>query len=178
MRLPATSRWQTAAIELFLLEPEHATDDYAQWLNDAEVNRFLESRFAAHTRASVAAFVAAALADHKTLFLGIRSRALGRHVGNIKIGPIDPNHGLGEVGIMIGDRAAWGQGLGSEAIRCVCDIAREELGLRKLTAGCYAGNAASARAFEKAGFRLEGCRPQHFLLDGATEDLLLMGRLL
>ena len=178
MRLPSTERWQTAAIELFLLQPEHATDEYARWLNDAEVNRFLESRFAPQDPASVAAFVAAALADQRTLFLGIRSRALGRHIGNIKIGPIDPHHGTGEVGIMIGDRAAWGQGLGSEAIRCICAIARHELGLRKLTAGCYASNVGSARAFEKAGFHPEGRRPQHFLLDGTPEDLVLMGRLL
>ncbi len=77
---------------------------------------------------------------------------------------------------MIGDREAWGRGIGSEAIRVMVDIARDELGLRKLTAGCYASNVGSSRAFEKAGFHVEGRRAGHFLLDGRPEDLVLMAR--
>ena len=178
MRLPATPRWRTDRIECFLLEPGHASDAYAGWLNDAEVNRFLESRFAAQTVESVRAFIAAQLADPRALFLGIRSAELDRHVGNIKLAPIDTRHGLGEIGIMIGDRGAWGRGIGSEAIRVIADIARDELGLRKLTAGFYASNAGSERAFVKAGFHVEARRPAHFLLDGQPEDLILMARML
>ena len=136
MRIPVTARWWTDLIECFLLTPDDVSDDYIGWLNDPEVSRYLESRFAVQDRASVTAFVAGALADDHVLFLGIRSRALGRHVGNIKLGPIDLRHGLAEVGIMIGDREAWGQGIASAAIRCLAEIAKHELELRKLTAGC------------------------------------------
>lgn len=178
MRLPPTARWRNDVVECFVLEPQHATDAYVGWLNDPEVNRYLESRFVVQDLDAVRAFVTTQLADGRALFLGIRSVALGRHVGNIKVAPIDRRHGLGEVGIMIGDRQAWGLGIGSEAIRCVAGIATHELGLRKLTAGCYASNVGSSRAFEKAGFHIEGVRPQHFLLDGRPEDLVLMARLL
>jgi RimJ/RimL family protein N-acetyltransferase len=58
----------------------------------------------------------------------------------------------------------------------MANIACEELGLRKLTAGCYASNVGSVRAFCKAGFAVEGCRKAHFMLDGRTEDLLLLAR--
>lgn len=176
MRIVPTERWHSSAIRCFLLEPELVTDVYVGWLNDPQINRFLESRFVVQDLSGVREFVAVQLADARTLFLGIRSAALDRHVGNIKLGPIDWHHGLGEIGIMIGDRGAWGQGVGTEAIRLLADIARHELGLRKLTAGCYASNAASARAFEKAGFSREGVRRAHFLLDGKPEDLILMAR--
>jgi ribosomal-protein-alanine N-acetyltransferase len=176
MHLIPSDRWRTPAIECFLLVPDLVTQAYVDWLNDPEINRFLESRFAVQDIAGVRGFVATQLADPKTLFLGIRSAALGRHVGNIKLGPIDPHHGLGEIGIMIGDRGAWGQGIGTDAIRVVAGIAQYELGLRKLTAGCYGSNAGSARAFLKAGFGIEGTRPAHFLLNGRPEDLTLMAR--
>ena len=176
MRIPPTARWRTQTIECFLLEPDQVTEAYVGWLNDPEVRQYLESRFVVQDLAGVRAFVAAQLADERTLFLGIRSLELGRHVGNIKIGPIDRHHGLGEVGIMIGDRAAWGRGVGSEAIRVIAQIARHELGLRRLTAGCYRSNRGSARTFEKAGFTIEGARPGHFLLNGRPEDLILMAR--
>ena len=178
MRLEPTERWRDEAVALSLLRPEAVSDAYLGWLNDPAINRFLESRFRTQDRAGVEAFVAAMLDSESNLFLAITDRALRRHVGNIKLGPIDRAHGLGEVGIMIGDRAAWGRGIGSAAIARLADIATHELGLRKLSAGCYASNQGSARAFEKAGFHVEAVRPAHFLLDGRPEDLILLGRLL
>ena len=79
---------------------------------------------------------------------------------------------------MVGDRAAWGQGVATEAISLMTHIAQEELGLRKLTAGCYASNVGSVRAFIKAGFAVEGRRAAHFVLDGRPEDLVLLARML
>ncbi|HEV8444780.1 MAG TPA: GNAT family protein, partial [Steroidobacteraceae bacterium] len=178
MRLEATPLWRDASVELFPLGVEHATNHYVAWLNDPQVNRFLESRFSTATPESVREFVAGAAASANVLFLGIRALEPRRHVGNIKLGPIDTRHGLGEIGIMIGDRMAWGRGVASAAIERLAAIARDQLRLRKLTAGCYASNAGSQRAFEKAGFRVEARRAAHFLLDGKTEDLVLMARLL
>lgn len=179
MRLEPRPRWRSDRVELFLLQPEHVGPAYVGWLNDPEVNRFLESRFAVHDEDGTRAFVASVLASDHSVILGIRSPALGRqHVGNIKLGPVDHRHGLGDVGILLGEKAAWGRGLASAAIAQLSDIAHEELGLRKLSAGCYASNGGSLRAFEKAGFAIEGRRPQHFLLDGHPEDLLLLGRIL
>jgi [ribosomal protein S5]-alanine N-acetyltransferase len=176
MQLQPTFPWRTERVELFLLEPAHVSAAYVDWLADPQVNRFLESRFAVHDLASTQRYVASMLSAANTLFLGIRSAELRRHVGNIKLGPIDSHHGLGEIGIMIGDRAAWGRGIASDAIDVLCRIGFEQLGLRKLTAGCYASNAGSARAFARAGFTHEATRPAHFLLDGRPEDLILMAR--
>lgn len=176
MRLEPSRRWRDDRVELFLLTPDLVSEAYVGWLNDEAVNRFLESRFQHQDIDGVRAFVAGMLESDKNLFLGIRDLGLDRHVGNIKLGPIDPRHGLGEIGIMIGDREAWGRGIGSSAIAVLADIARDELGLRKLTAGCYASNLGSSKAFEKAGFAVEGNRPGHFILDGRPEDLVLMAR--
>jgi ribosomal-protein-alanine N-acetyltransferase len=178
MLLPATSRWADDRVALFLLTPEAVSDAYVAWLNDPEINRFLESRFGAHDRDGVTAYVADMLASDRDLFFGIRDLELGRHVGNIKLGPIDRRHGLGEIGIMIGDRDAWGRGVGSAAIALLAGIARDELGLRKLSAGCYASNVGSRRAFEKVGFAVEAVRPAHYLLDGRAEDAVLLGLVL
>jgi [ribosomal protein S5]-alanine N-acetyltransferase len=177
MQLPPTLHWTTEHIELFLLEPEHVGPAYVGWLNDRNVTRFLESRFLAHTEQSTREFVRLCLDHPRTLFLGIRSRAHGdRHVGNIKLAPIEPHHGLGEVGILIGERSVWGQGIGSGAIAALANIARNQLNLRKLTAGCYATNLGSRRAFVRAGFEVEGERRAHVLLDGQPEDLILMAK--
>jgi [ribosomal protein S5]-alanine N-acetyltransferase len=177
MHLVPTKNWCTEQVELFLLEPAHVGPIYVGWLADTEVNRYLESRFLAHTELTTCAFVRNCLDDPGTLFLGIRSKALNfRHVGNIKLSPIDQRHGLAEVGILIGERSAWGRGIASDAITATCEIARDQLSLRKLTAGCYASNLGSVKAFQRAGFQVEGTRRDHFILQGKLEDLVLMAK--
>lgn len=178
MHAVATDLWRSPDMELFLLDPGLVTETYVGWLNDPLVNQYLECRFTKADLASTRRFVEQTLADPAALFLGIRSVTLGRHVGNIKLAPIDRHHCLGEIGILLGDRDAWGLGIASQAIAQLAAIAREELGLRKLTAGCYASNIGSVRAFEKAGFAVEARRAAHFMLRGAPEDVVLMARFL
>lgn len=178
MIIAPTPVWSSETVELFLLEPGHVTEGYVSWLNDPEVNRYLESRFARHSLESTRSFVTRCLHNEQILFLGIRCPSLsGRHVGNIKL-EIDPRHRLGEIGILIGEKTVYGRGVGTKAITLLSTIACDQLRLRKLTAGCYGSNTGSRRAFEKAGFTVEGVRPEQFLLEDRAEDLILMGMLL
>jgi ribosomal-protein-alanine N-acetyltransferase len=169
---------ENMTVSLFLLKPEHVTEAYVSWLNTSNINQYLESRFTNHTIKTTQAFVEKTLASPDNVFFGIKSHLLDRHVGNIKIGPIDHTHGTADIGILIGDQAAWGKGVATTAISLITEIARTQLELRKLTAGSYRSNVRSQRAFKKAGFVVEGIRPAQFLLNGKPEDLVLMGRLL
>ena len=178
MRLEPTALWRNEVVELFLMTPEQVSDDYVAWLADEEVSRFLESRFAAQPRAAVEAYVAQLLESESDVFFGIRDRFTGRHVGNLRLGPISQDHRRAEIGIVIGDRGAWGRGMASNALTVLAGIAREELGLWKLAASCYAANEGSRRAFANAGFAIEAVRPSDLLLDGAPHDVVLMGLLL
>lgn len=178
MEMAPTPDWQDNEVELFLLGPEDVTEEYVGWLNDPQIAQYLESRFTEHDVDGTRQFVTDQRAHPGVLFFGIHSKALGRHIGNIKLGPISRQHETGDIGIMIGARDAWGRGIATRAIRLVSNIAQGQLGLRKVTAGCYASNVGSERAFERAGFAIEGRRPAQFLLDGKPEDMILMGRLL
>lgn len=175
MYLDRTSLWTSDFIELFVLQPSDVSSSYVSWLNNSVVNCYLESRFSTHTIESTRTFVEQCLIDPTTLFLGIRSLKFGhKHIGNIKLSPIDQDHKRGEVGILIGETEVWGKGIASQAISMLIEIAKKELGLRKLTAGCYASNLGSQKAFLKAGFHIECKRKAHVLLNGQPEDVFLM----
>lgn len=176
MRLDPAPEWQHGGVSLFILERSDVSETYVEWLNNREINKFLESRFQIHTVETTRNFVETMLRSQSNLLFGIRSLSLQRHVGNIKLGPIDNRHGLAEIGLMIGDRQAWGQGIGTDAIAAVTNLARTQLGLRKITAGCYGSNKGSSKAFLRAGFMVEAVRKDHFLLDGYTEDLVLLAK--
>jgi len=151
------------------------SDAYVAWMNDAVTNRFMETRWRAHTRADVEAFVADKQGSDREHLFGIFLKPDGRHIGNLKIGPIDPNHGRGELSYFIGDEQARGQGYASEAVGLGVRIGFEQLGLAKLTAGIYAGNAESGRVLAKNGFAAEGRRPSHFAFEGGRDDMVEYG---
>lgn len=168
----------TERLALRTLTTEDATDTYCRWLSDKKVNRFLEARFRSFTIKDIAEFIASCNSNPDVLLLGIINRSDGKHIGNIKLGPIDRNHGLGDIGLLIGEPDKWGVGFAREAIKAVSDYGLGPLRLHKITASCYGSHVASRKAFEANGFLVEGVRPKHFRLDGHWEDAILMARTL
>jgi len=166
----------TPNVTLFLLTPADVTPTYLKWMQDPRIQRFLESRRQEHSMETLRVFVERLHDDPDTLMMGIRADDL--HVGNIKLGPIERHHETAEIGLMIGEPAAWGKGVGRAAIQGVCEIARTRLGLRKVTAGASAKNIGSIRAFQSSGFEIEGRRQQQLRGADGIEDLVLLGRVL
>jgi len=164
-----------AAIYLRQLTTDDVSDRYCEWLNDPEVNRYLETRFEAQTHDRVLAYVAEQSASSTALLLGIMRKADDRHLGNLRIGAIDRHHQTATVALVIGEKAAWGRGYGTEAIRLATRYAIDALGLRKLNARCYATNVGSIRAFERAGWVHEGRQASQFISEGAVIDGVWLG---
>ncbi len=152
-----------------------ADGNYFRWMNDTEITRYLESRFSSHSVEDLDNYISKLQGDKDNVFLAIITKSSDQHIGNIKLGPINWNHGRAEIGLVVGDKSYWGKGVGTEAIRLVTNYAFNDLNLHKLTAGCYSVNIGSGRAFEKAGFVQEGCRKDHCHLDDKYIDLILFG---
>lgn len=96
------------------------------------------------------------------------------HVGNAWLWAIDPRHRKAELRVVIGDPAARGQGLGTEAIDLLCRHAFEQRSLHRIYAYVLAINPAARRAFERAGFVLEGTLvDDRWTGDGFTDTYLL-----
>ena len=165
-------------IALRTLQSDDATTVYLDWLFDPEINAYLEIRFSPpQSVGDLAAFIAEVNDSSHTLMLGIFLQQNNRHIGNIKLGPIDWNHKVGDMGFLIGDKEQWGKGYASKAISLLADYAFFHLGLAKLTAGCYADNEGSRLALLKAGFMEEGRRIFQYHTSGGRQDGILLGRL-
>ena len=153
-----------------------ASDIYLAWMRDPEVNRFLESRFSVPERKQdLVGFIESVNASPDSLLLGIFLRDDGRHIGNIKIGPVVTQHARSEIGYLIGDRAAWGKGYATEAIREICRYGFEEMGLAKITAGAYESNKGSAKALLNAGFVHEATISSHVVCEGSRIASVIYG---
>lgn len=79
---------------------------------------------------------------------------------------------VAEIGYWLGE-AYWGRGIMSDAVRAVTAYAFARFDLRRVYAGVFESNAASARVLEKAGYVFEGRLRHAITKDGRTMDELM-----
>lgn len=163
------------ALRLQEIRPADVSGEYVAWLNDPEVVAFTESRFQRHTLESVAAFVDGFQDNSTDWLLAICLKDSGRHIGNIRLGPIDVHHYRAPLGILIGDKGQWGRGYGSESLGLAVKLGFEVMGLHRLTAGVHSLNQGSLKAFQNNGFKIEGEFSGHSLVGGRFIDDYVLG---
>lgn len=171
-----TETKDTATERLYLekLDASHISEEYAAWMRDQDVLKYLTGRSAPYTLEELQDFVAQVNASDGDHLFGIFLKTDHRHIGNIKVSHADPVHKHAEIGLVIGLKEMWGKGYGSEAIGLVTKYAFEKLGLNKLMAGMVATNVGSYKAFLKAGYRKVGELKRHNFVNGQYVDALLM----
>ena len=134
------------------IEETDCTDEYLRWLEDPEVNQYLETRWSEQSMDSIKSFVRQIRESEDSILFAIIEKETKKHIGNIKIGPINKNHQFAMISYFIGNREYWGKGIASEAIGLVTRFGFENLGLHKLLAGYYASNIGSGKALENNGY--------------------------
>lgn len=95
-------------------------------------------------------------------------------VGNISLMHINTRARSAEVGIFIGEKRFWNQGYGTEAMRLMLRHGFNSLNLHRIFLRVNANNLRGIRAYEKAGYILEGRLRQDYFDQGEYSDTLIM----
>ncbi|MGF1555127.1 GNAT family N-acetyltransferase [Paucihalobacter sp.] len=132
---------------------EHISEDYVSWINDSEVNRYLETR-GNYTLDLLKSYIEQQY-DKATFFWAIHLKDSNKHIGNIKIDPINFETKSGEYGILIGDKLNWGKGYASEATIRIINYCFDELELTKITLGVIEDNVSAVNLYKKLGFKID-----------------------
>ncbi len=96
-------------------------------------------------------------------------------VGTCCLVGIDWVSRLAELRIRIGDKDAWGGGLGTEATRLLLGYAFEGLNLERVWLRVFATNERAIRMYEKVGFQREGTLRRASFINGQMLDVVVMG---
>ena len=159
------------------IEISDVTKNYVKWLNNERINQFLETRFTKHTLDNLKDYVTKIQNDSNFLFFAIIKNDSKKHIGNIRLGPINLIHKSTDMGILIGDMDSWGKGYATDAIKTLTNFSFNNLNLHKITAGLYEENVGSLKAFLKSGFELEGFRKEQFLFNKKYVGHMLVGKI-
>ena len=150
------------------------TEYYLENFKDDEVLLFLEVTNAELTKKSVVEYIQNGL-DTKTYYMyAVCLTENGKHIGNLKIGPIDNKQKLSDLVTVIWDKDYWGQGLASKAIKLGNKLAFEKHNIRKLTGGMYSDNVGSIKAYTRAGWVIEATLQNHYIHNGKLQDRVIV----
>ena len=134
-------------------EEKNATHDYCDWLNDSEVNKYLETKEA--TIDELKQYIRDKNNDPNCLFLGVFLKENNKHVGNIKLEPIEFDEKRATLGILIGNKEYWGKGIGTEATKLLVNYAFNTLDLIEVNLGVISDNKAALEVYKNAGFKID-----------------------
>lgn len=165
----------TERLVLRNLEPHDITQDYVDWLNDPEVNKYLSHRGSFQTTNSCADYILSFQGKSDCAVIGIFDRLNQDHIGNMTYSRIDWDRKYAVVGIGVGRKAYWGKGFASEAFQSFIQFSFQQLHLHRLQAHIAAKNIDSLKFFLRNYFKIEGLLRDGEYLDGRWQDAYILG---
>tara|TARA_B110000046_G_C12680428_1_gene268287 strand:- start:36 stop:536 length:501 start_codon:yes stop_codon:yes gene_type:complete len=136
-------------LDLIPLGLNHLSISYVNWMNDKDVIKHLESG-GDYDMLKLKIFLSN-VESSKILFWAIMLK--DKHIGNIKIDPVDTKKMTGEYGILIGDKNSWSKGYAIESSKTVIDYCFYDLGIKKIELGVISSNIKAINLYQKIGFK-------------------------
>ncbi len=162
--------------QVFLRELTHAdvNENYLNWFKNNEVTSFLEVDGNSLTNKMVTDYIDLGTKTGDYYMYAICLEEGNKHIGNLKVGPINKKHKIADLVCVIGDRNYWGKGIATIAITLGNNLAFEKFDIRKLHGQIYADNIGSIKAYCKAGWIIEGIIRDRYLVKDKGMDQVLV----
>jgi RimJ/RimL family protein N-acetyltransferase len=161
--------------EKVILRPIHPEEDFPflwKWINDASINRFLNT-IAPKSSDDVKEHIDNMSKSDKNLLFAIETKNDHTFIGTMGVNRIDWTSGVGTTGSIIGNKDYWGKGYGTDAKMLVLHHVFHRLNLRRINSSVIQYNKRSAGCLLKCGYKKEGVRKQMFYREGKYWNQIL-----
>jgi RimJ/RimL family protein N-acetyltransferase len=147
---------------------------FARWFADLELTTYLGRMGMAFMPDHEQEWYDSVVRDQDLRTFSIIVREDLRPIGSVSLGKLGNRAQTAELGIAIGDKTAWGQGYGTEAVRLITDFGFTFLNLHTIYLWHAGFNERGHRAYLKAGFRNAGRLRGMRVFNGKRYDDILM----
>lgn len=168
---PQAEVLSTKGLVLIPITPEFS--DYSHWLNDPEVVKYSELRHKRHTHESCQEYVAG-FDQVQNCMWTINVIGANCYIGNIT-SHLDPYNNVANMGMLIGEKWAWGRRFGREAWGAVMEWHSRNK-TRRIEAGCMLSNTGMRKIMATCSMEHLIAIQGHFMLNGKPEAMSLYGR--
>jgi [ribosomal protein S5]-alanine N-acetyltransferase len=157
------------------LQESDADGPYVGWLNDEAACQGNSHHVYPFSRGQALDYIRECGTGGGDLVLAIVLKAGDAHIGNIALQRINWIHRTAQFAILLGDRAQWGQGYGTEAARLIVRHGFTALNLNRIECGTYENNVGMRKLAAALAMKEEGARRQAVWKDGRYLDVLQFG---
>lgn len=144
---------------------------YTRWVNDPEVTEYLYQGTIPASIEGCKKLFDTWTNENNVVFV-IKDPKTSKQHGIVGVFDIYWPSRVGEFRILIGDKDAWGLGIGKHALGAMKSVAFDRLGLYKFWLGFNADHKRAERAYTKAGFQRECVLKRHHYKNGKYHDLV------
>lgn len=124
---------------------------YLSWMRDILQNKFIEGVRKDYSIKELQSYIVEKNSSLDAILFGIFDKENGKHIGNIKLEPIVEKR-YAWIGILIGDLAYRGKGVGFEVITELMQFSKEVLLLQNVYLGVNKNNTTALKLYKKLGF--------------------------
>lgn len=158
------------------IQLDDISPEYIAWLNNPDINKYLEIRFSEQTEETVKKFIESNLDDTVSRkHFGVYDNDGKRLVGNVSA-HLDLNHKSAHISYIIGHQDAMGKGYATEAVHAVVYFLFNYCDVEEIAAGFYGAHKESGKVLEKNGFTVQACLKKRLIgPDGNRVDLMIAG---
>jgi RimJ/RimL family protein N-acetyltransferase len=149
---------------------------YAEWMNDFDITKFLGRSDKAISYAEQKEWVERQHGGNKAAF-GIWVQPIegeAKLVGNCSLTVLSNNTRTAILGIVIGNSAYRGQGIGSAVVGLLLELAFLDMNLHSVNLTVVEGNEQAIKCYEKNGFVKQGIMRDRSYYDGSYHNEVYM----
>jgi RimJ/RimL family protein N-acetyltransferase len=148
-----------------------------RWMNDREVTEHLAMRYPLSLAAEemwIREGSSKPIVYGVNVFFAIETKD-GEHIGNISFHEMSVERRKARLGIVIGDKAYWSKGYGTDSMLTFLRFAFDEMNLHRIDLTVDDDNLRGIACYRKCGFVQEARMRQVRFTRGAYRDQFVMG---
>jgi RimJ/RimL family protein N-acetyltransferase len=149
-----------------------------RWLSDPEIARNMGERYGASLGFQERRHeqITSEFITFGYMALAIDTKE-GEHIGGCSLFRMSAEDASAWLGIMIGARAYWSRGYGSDALLTLCRFGFEEMNLNRIALEVWGFNEHAMRCYQRCGFVEEARLREDIYVDGKYHDDVVMALL-
>lgn len=158
-----------------ILEPfsnKFVNNEYLAWMKDAETAKFIQKAKQNISLNDLNLFVNKMIDSNFDYFFAILSKKNSKHIGNVRLGPIDFKAMRSNFGILIGNKNFHGIGIGTEVLNLIKKFSFKYLKLKKIVFPVVQKNIPAMNLYKKNGFVLKKSLKKNFVKNGQSWKLV------
>jgi [ribosomal protein S5]-alanine N-acetyltransferase len=147
--------------------------EYIEWLNNPEINRYLEAKYTVWNHLNATKYVQSFRNNKEKYLFGIYTLEDDKYIGNGSISSVNYNTEVFEFALFVGDKTYWGKKVAFEVTLLLLRFGFDDLKLRKVFGGAYSNQIASRFTLKKIGFTQEAILKDRYIFEGEPIDCVI-----